>query len=47
VRFRFTVPNARLFAFWVAASEAGASRGYAAAGGPAFAGPVDVAGSAG
>ena len=42
VRFRFRVKNARLFAFWVSAVATGASRGYVAAGGPAFSGPVDT-----
>ena len=36
VRFRFDVSGGRLFAFWVAATEAGASNGFAAAGGPGF-----------
>ncbi|MCE9608126.1 MAG: hypothetical protein K8U03_24840 [Planctomycetia bacterium] len=34
VRFRFTLKNGRLFAFWVSPDTTGASRGYAAAGGP-------------
>jgi hypothetical protein len=46
VRFRFLVRKARLFAFWVSRSEAGASNGYVAAGGPAFPGPIDRDGSA-
>src|SRR6266545_2351473 len=41
VRFRFLVSRARLYAFWVSAGPAGTSRGYVAAGGPAFNGPVD------
>jgi hypothetical protein len=46
VRFRFVLQKARLFAFWVSGSSAGASRGYVGAGGPAFSGPVDIDGSA-
>jgi hypothetical protein len=42
VRFRFTLSRARLYAFWVSASERGASGGYVAAGGPGFAVPRDV-----
>ena len=34
VRFRFTLKNGRLFAFWVSPDETGASRGYLAAGCP-------------
>ncbi len=34
VRFRFTLRNGRLFAFWVSPDATGASRGYVAAGGP-------------
>jgi hypothetical protein len=36
VRFRFVLSRARLFSFWIADSEAGRSRGYAAAGGPEY-----------
>ena len=36
VRFRFVLTRSRLFSFWVADSEAGRSRGYAAAGGPDY-----------
>jgi len=36
VRFRFTVTNGSLYAFWVSADASGASRGYVAAGGPGF-----------
>jgi hypothetical protein len=42
VRFRFYVQNGRLFSFWVADDERGASRGYVAAGGPGFGGPIDA-----
>lgn len=41
VRFRFTMENGDLFAFWVSPNERGASRGYVAAGGPEFAGARD------
>lgn len=45
VRIRFHLRDGRLFSFWVSSSSSGASGGYVAAGGPGFAGPVDVAGS--
>jgi hypothetical protein len=45
VRFRFTMTKGRLFAFWVSAAPTGESGGYAAAGGPGFAGPIDTAGA--
>ena len=41
VRFRFHLTNAQLYAFWVSAKDNGASGGYVAAGGLAFAGPRD------
>jgi hypothetical protein len=41
VRFRFVLSDAELFSFWVSRSEAGASQGYVAAGGPGFAGGRD------
>ncbi|MBM3738299.1 MAG: glycosyl hydrolase family 32 [Acidobacteria bacterium] len=41
VRFRFHVSNGDLFSFWVSREASGASRGYAAAGGPGFAGARD------
>src|SRR5262245_27081611 len=41
VRFRFTLANGRLYAFWVSPEETGASHGYVAAGGPGFSGPTD------
>ncbi len=44
VKFRFYLKNARLYAFWVSAGRNGASRGYVAAGGPGFTGPVDTVG---
>jgi hypothetical protein len=46
VRFRFTVPNGSLYAFWVTPSASGASYGYVAAGGPGFTSPIDDGGDA-
>ncbi|MDO8677392.1 MAG: glycosyl hydrolase family 32 [Acidobacteriota bacterium] len=36
VRFRFNLTRARLYSFWVSPSPRGESRGYVAAGGPAY-----------
>jgi hypothetical protein len=44
VRCKFQVNNGALYAFWVSADTTGASRGFVAAGGPGFDGPVDTAG---
>lgn len=44
VRFRFTMREGQLFAFWVSPEDFGASMGYVAAGGPGFTGPVDTVG---
>jgi len=44
VRFKFTVTNGSLYAFWVSADSNGASRGYVAAGGPGFTGDSDTVG---
>ena len=41
VRFRFTMSKGRLYAFWVSPRPSGESRGYPAAGGPEFSGPMD------
>ena len=41
VQFRFHLRRGKLYAFWVSPSPAGVSRGYVAAGGPGFSGPVD------
>jgi hypothetical protein len=41
VRFRFTMSRGRLYAFWVSPWPTGESRGYPAAGGPGFRGPID------
>ena len=46
VRFRFHLRQGRLYAFWVSADPAGSSRGYVAAGGPGFTGPLDTVGTA-
>lgn len=46
VRFRFHVRRrGRLYAFWVSPSPSGESRGYPAAGGPEFSGPIDSRGA--
>lgn len=42
VRLRFTLSDGRLYAFWVSPWTTGESRGYPAAGGPAFSGPLDT-----
>ena len=42
VKFRFTLRNAKLFAFWVSPAASGISRGYVAAGGPGFSKSVDA-----
>ena len=42
IRFRFHLKNGRLYAFWVAPEESGASRGYVAAGGPDFSSNRDL-----
>ncbi len=44
VRFKFQMTNGSLYAFWVSADASGASRGYVAAGGPGFTGPIDIVG---
>ena len=41
VQCRFHLHRGKLYAFWVSPSPAGVSRGYVAAGGPGFSGPVD------
>lgn len=42
VRIRFSMSRGRFYAFWVSPWPSGESRGYVAAGGPAFAGPMDT-----
>jgi hypothetical protein len=44
VRFRFYLRGGRLYSFWVAPNERGASRGFVAAGGPDFSGSMDTDG---
>ncbi len=41
VRFRFSMTRGRLYSFWVSPRPSGESRGYPAAGGPEFSGPID------
>jgi hypothetical protein len=45
VRFRFYLRGGRLYSFWVAPDDRGASRGYVAAGGPGFGSAKDDAGA--
>lgn len=45
VRFRFHLRSGALYAFWVSPDASGASRGYVAAGGPGFTGPLDTIGA--
>jgi hypothetical protein len=42
VRFRFSLQRGALYAFWVSPSASGASGGFVGAGGPGFAGTVDL-----
>ncbi len=42
VQLRFRLRGGKLYAFWVSPDPAGASRGYVAAGGPAFPGALDL-----
>lgn len=46
VRIRFQLHNARLYSFWVSATDSGASRGFVGAGGPGFEHSFDDAGMA-
>ncbi len=46
VRFRFHLSRGSLYSFWVSPDASGASRGYVAAGGPAYPGVVDTVGRA-
>jgi hypothetical protein len=45
VRFRFQLNGGQLYSFWVSPETSGASRGYVAAGGPAFTGATDTTGA--
>ena len=42
VRFRFYLGGGRLYSFWVAPNDRGASRGYVAAGGAEYSGAIDT-----
>jgi hypothetical protein len=42
VRFRFLLNTGRLYAFWISASDRGASGGYLAAGAPGYSRPLDA-----
>ncbi|MES2307653.1 MAG: glycosyl hydrolase family 32 [Verrucomicrobiota bacterium] len=44
VKFRFSLKNGELYAFWVSPDLSGASYGYVAAGGPEFNGLIDTVG---
>jgi hypothetical protein len=44
LRFRFSLRDGALYAFWVTPDESGASHGYVAAGGPGLTGPTDAEG---
>ena len=44
IRFRFTLTDGSLYAFWVSPDASGASYGYVGGGGPGFTGPVDTVG---
>ena len=44
VRFRFTLRNGSLYAFWVSRDSTGRSDGYIAGGGPGFTGMTDTVG---
>ena len=46
VRFRFTLRQGSLYAFWVSLDESGRSDGYVAGGGPGFTGMTDTVGRA-
>jgi hypothetical protein len=45
VRLRFSLTSGALYAFWISPDGHGASRGYVAAGGPGFTGPIDATGN--
>lgn len=46
VRFRFTLRQGALYAFWVSRDATGRSDGYVAGGGPGFTGTIDTVGRA-
>jgi hypothetical protein len=45
VKFRFSLTNGRLYAFWVSPETSGASHGYVAAGGPGYTESTDTVGT--
>ncbi|TDF98805.1 glycosyl hydrolase family 32 [Paenibacillus piri] len=45
VKLRFLLTEGELYSFWVSPDAFGASRGFVAAGGPGFTGPIDTVGS--
>ncbi|MGE0359498.1 MAG: Ig-like domain-containing protein [Vicinamibacterales bacterium] len=45
VKFRFTLRQGRLYAFWVSPDTSGASYGYLSAGGPGLPGGIDTVGN--
>ncbi|AKJ65366.1 glycosyl hydrolase family 32 [Kiritimatiella glycovorans] len=47
VRFRFTVTDGALYAFWVSPDDGGRSDGFLAGSGPGYTGPTDTVGAAG
>jgi hypothetical protein len=47
VRFRFSLKNGQLYAFWVSPEKSGVSRGYVAAGGPGFSSNRDLGADSG
>ncbi|MHC5200412.1 MAG: hypothetical protein ACYSO1_09950, partial [Planctomycetota bacterium] len=44
VKFRFSLTDGSLYAFWVSPDTTGASYGYVGGGGPGFTGPRDTVG---
>ena len=44
IRFRFTLDDGSLYAFWVSPDASGASYGYVGGGGPGIPGPIDTVG---
>ena len=45
IRFKFTLKNASLSAFWVSKDRSGRSDGYVAGGGPGYTGMTDTVGA--
>jgi hypothetical protein len=44
VRFRFSLTNGSLYAFWLSSDRSGRSEGFVAAGGPGYSGTRDTVG---